>query len=128
MIMVSKEITKELIEYCKENEWWEVETKYLIEDLEKILKDLERLETIEKSLDIIAEKVNLKVKDIIELTYRVLKNLEILEILKKEPYLSLNDYYKGNENDFNFYLKNIREPKITREEYFKVKEWLENDK
>ena len=43
-MMVSKEITKELIEYCKENEWWEVETKYLIEDLEKILKGLEVLE------------------------------------------------------------------------------------
>lgn len=102
-MMVSKEITKELIEYCKENEWWEVETKYLIEDLEKIQKDLEILEILKpylKQVMHIEETGGGFAISFKPITFYIAKVMDL---------------------DFNFNdtenIKNIR----------KVKEWLEND-
>lgn len=48
--MTSKEIIKDLLEMCDEDEWYETETKFLKPSLETILKDLEILEILKPYL------------------------------------------------------------------------------
>lgn len=55
----------------------------------------------------------------------VIKDLEVLEILKKHMSIS-NDYHFDNDSEECIECMLIEDLTIRKEEYDKVKEWLEN--
>lgn len=54
----------------------------------------------------------------------LVKDLEVLEILKRVDWLVYNN---GDKNDFNWYIDTNKSMKLTEEEAEKIQEWLEND-
>lgn len=67
--------------------------------------------------------LNLNANDLIDILEDAIKELEVLEILKRIDWLVYNN---GDKNDFNWYIDTNKSMKIT-EEVGKIKEWL-NDK